>query len=287
MAAMPAAALPSPPPLLARLTALAGAAREAGFACICARHAHGLSSVDVDRPRLTIVLQGHGRFASGGAVAELDPGDVLLATGRCRLDVLHVPEPRGAGAGAYLALSVPLCEEVIDAARLLWARPVPVREAGIVRLDSAEFADDLQRWSAALEAGRYVEARLALAALVVALCARGHTALLAPAPPGVADEVRRLVGERPERDWRSRDFEAALGLSGATLRRRLAAEGSSLREAVASARLARALDLLYTTRWPLKTVAARVGYRSTASFVRRFGERYGLDPGRIGNAEDA
>ncbi|MCD9032703.1 helix-turn-helix domain-containing protein [Luteimonas sp. Y-2-2-4F] len=281
---MSAAALPSPPPLLARLSALAGAAREAGFACICARHAHGLSSVDVDRPRLTIVLRGRARFASGRTAVELDAGDVLLATGRCRLDVLHVPEPAD---GVYLALSVPLCEEVIDAARLLCARPVPVQDPGIVRFDSADFADDLQRWSAALEAGRYAEARLALAAVAVALCGRGYTALLAPAPPGLADEIGRLVAERPDRDWRSRDFEAALGLSGATLRRRLATEGAGLRETIASARLACALDLLYTTRWPLKTVASRVGYRSTASFVRRFRERYALDPGRIGNAEAA
>jgi transcriptional regulator GlxA family with amidase domain len=36
--------------------------------------------------------------------------------------------------------------------------------------------------------------------------------------------------------------------------------------------------------WPVKTVAARVGYRSVASFSRRFSERYGLDPARIGNA---
>ncbi|WP_024891705.1 helix-turn-helix transcriptional regulator [Luteimonas huabeiensis] len=273
-----------PSPLLARLTALAGVAREAGFACICTRRAHGLSAVDVDRPRLTIVLRGRGRFASGATVAELAPGDMLLTTGRCRLDALHMPEPHGDSQSLYLALSVPLCEEVIDAARLLWARPAPVREAGIVRLDSAEFAEDLQRWSAALEDDCYAQARLALAAMVVALCARGHTALLAPAPPGIADEIRRLVGERPERDWRSRDFEAALGLSGATLRRRLTAEGTGLREVIASARLAHALELLYTTRWPLKTVAARVGYRSTASFVRRFAQRYGLDPGRIGNA---
>ncbi|NZD47207.1 AraC family transcriptional regulator [Sphaerotilus sulfidivorans] len=42
------------------------------------------------------------------------------------------------------------------------------------------------------------------------------------------------------------------------------------------------MQLLYTTRLPVKTVAQRVGYRSVSSFVRRFGERYGVEPSRIG-----
>ncbi|WP_219340960.1 hypothetical protein [Sphaerotilus sulfidivorans] len=29
-------------------------------------------------------------------------------------------------------------------------------------------------------------------------------------------------------------------------------------------------------------MAQRVGYRSVSSFVRRFGERYGVEPSRIG-----
>ena len=56
-----------------------------------------------------------------------------------------------------------------------------------------------------------------------------------------------------------------------------------LRELIGDARLAQAMQLLYTTRLPLKTVAARVGYRSLSSFSRRFCERYGMDPSAIGN----
>jgi methylphosphotriester-DNA--protein-cysteine methyltransferase len=74
------------------------------------------------------------------------------------------------------------------------------------------------------------------------------------------------------------------GDSGATLRRRLASEQLSVRELIADARLAYAMQLLYTTRLPLKTVAARVGYRSLGSFNRRFAARYGLDPAEIGNS---
>ena len=48
-------------------------------------------------------------------------------------------------------------------------------------------------------------------------------------------------------------------------------------------KLARAMYLFYTTTLPIKTVAARVGYRSPDAFVRAFRARYRLDPGDIGN----
>ena len=72
-------------------------------------------------------------------------------------------------------------------------------------------------------------------------------------------------------------------MSEATIRRHLAAEGTSLRQVVVEARLSVALELLYTTRLPIKTVATRVGYASPSSFVRRFVERYGIEPTMIGN----
>jgi AraC-like DNA-binding protein len=37
-------------------------------------------------------------------------------------------------------------------------------------------------------------------------------------------------------------------------------------------------------RLPVKTVAARSGYRSVSSFVRRFHERYGVEPSKVTNA---
>ena len=68
------------------------------------------------------------------------------------------------------------------------------------------------------------------------------------------------------------------GLSGPTLRRRLAGESTSLRAVIADARIAEALRLLMTSRLPVKAVAARVGYSSVASFSRQFTERYGTEP---------
>lgn len=270
--------------LLAQLARLADCTRSEGFACISARREHGAQSVDIAQPQLAILLQGSKQVRCDGVELHLQPGQVLVVTRACRIDVVNVPDPH---SGLYQSVIVPLCAEVLAAARNLWQEPLPAAGETVAGVTLAPLGGELARWQQALTEGRYAEARLALAALTLDLCGRGHGALLLPPAPSFASELRARVAAQPARDWQSRDFEQAFGISGATLRRRLAEEHTSLRELVADARLAHAMELLYTTRLPLKTVAARVGYRSPASFSRRFQQRYQLDPAAIGNAAHA
>ena len=276
-----ASTLPDAEALLQRLCALTDCSRAEAFICFSARHAHGVRSVTVDRPCLTLVLQGRKEVRSGASAHSLGAGELLLVRRPCQLDASNTPD---AATSRYLSLGISLCDEVLDAARLLWARPVALGGDDIVccTLDACHGA--LGRWCAAIQAGQPEQARLALTELLLDLCRAGHAALLAPLPPRLSAQLRAIVAADPGRDWQSRDFEDALGLSGATLRRRLQAENSSVRTVITHARLASALELLYSTRWPVKTVAAKVGYRSVESFTRRFSERYGLAPTHIGNA---
>ncbi len=271
----------APPPLLDRLQTLADCPLAESFVCITARREHGATSVAIERPMLAIVLQGRKEMRNGTVDLVMQRGDLLLVNRSCRLDVVNRPD---AHTGLYLTLTVPLCDEVIDATRLLWSATAVQGTEDVVALPATQLEGELAAWCRALQVGHYGEARLALAGLLLQLCRRGHTSVLVPAPPTLAAQVRAAVSAQPDRDWRSRDFETALGMSGATLRRRLAAEQTSLGEVISDARLDHAMQLFYTTRWPVKRVALRVGYRSTASFVRRFMARYGLDPGAIGNA---
>ena len=194
--------------------------------------------------------------------------------------MVNVPDP---DSGLYLSAIVPLCAEVLAATRSLWSGPLPDAGDPLARLSLAAHGTELLQWRQALEHGDYTAARLALATMTVAFCASGHGSLLVAPEPGLGERIRDLVAAQPGRSWQSRDFEQHLGISGATLRRRLASERLGLRELIGDARLAQAMQLLYTTRLPLKTVAARVGYRSLSSFSRRFCERYGMDPSAIGN----
>ena len=224
---------------------------------------------------------------------------MLVMCAGARLDVQHQPDVQ---TGRYRALMVPLCDEVLTAARLLLGTgflPATAASAPTVSGSTGQvvthgifttvppadpisspgpwictaIADDhapaLLRWAHTLLQGDHAGARAALAALVIALVQRREQVLATPA-----------------RHWQSRDFEALLGLSGATLRRRLAAEHTSLRELLAEVRLGLSLNLLYGTHLPLKTVAARVGYRSPDAFVRAFRARFGLEPSQLGREAD-
>ena len=264
--------------LLARLAGLAAEEQSPeALACIGARRAHGVKSVDIDAPLLGILVSGSKRVQGEGVELAIEAGTTFVVRSG-RFDIINRP-PDG---GQYLTLAVTLCEEVLAAARLLWAAPPAGTGPAWALMPTAALHAPLEAWGDAMAAGQHSAARLALASLLLRFCEAGHAQLLRPPPPTLAARIRAQVGVEPARDWRSVDLEVALNLSGATLRRHLAAEGTSLREVIADARLSCAMQLLYTTGWPLKTIAARVGYRSAATFSRRFAGRFGLQPADIG-----
>ncbi len=273
--------MPADAALVERFVQLLDTPTDPRMVCVQARCDHGVKSVDIDRPTLALLLRGTKRLRSGAQAGQFGPGDLLAMAPGTRIDAVNLPDPH---EGRYLTLSLPLCDEVLAAARLVWPHPVQPSGMGFHRVSSGALQAELSALADAVEADDELHARLAVLNLLARLARQGCTDLLLPPAPSLAARVRALVAEKPGRAWQSADVELALGTSGATLRRHLAAEGTTLRDVIAQARLACALDLLYTTRWPVKTVAQHVGYRSAESFARRFRERYGLDAAAIGNA---
>lgn len=267
---------------------------EAAASCIrgSVRAAHAVRAVDVLQPTLSIVMEGCKTVHCRDGDWQLRPGQMLVLCGGARLDARHQPDAR---TGRYRVLMIPLCDEVLGAARLLWGTPVPVRPDAsaphgsgdtlgpwIRPVPVADHEAVLQRWGQSLLQGDYAGARAALVSLLITLAQTGMMRLVLPGQNTLSQQVRAHVMAAPAQDWQSRDVEHLLGMSGATLRRHLAAEGTSLRELLAEVRLGLSLDLLYGTRLPLKTVAARVGYRSPDAFVRAFRARFGLEPSQLG-----
>jgi AraC-like DNA-binding protein len=99
-----------------------------------------------------------------------------------------------------------------------------------------------------------------------------------PANPGVSVKVRTLVAGSLDGDWTAGRVAGELALSEATLRRRLAAEKTSLTELLTDARMATALTLLQATTQPVADIALSVGYESPSRFAVRFRQRFGFAP---------
>lgn len=108
-----------------------------------------------------------------------------------------------------------------------------------------------------------------------------------PANTSVAAKVRALIAGRLDGAWTADRVAAALAQSEATLRRRLAAEATSLTELLVEARMATALTLLQATTQPVSAIALSVGYESASRFAVRFRQRFGFAPTAIRGHERA
>jgi AraC-like DNA-binding protein len=75
-----------------------------------------------------------------------------------------------------------------------------------------------------------------------------------------------------------------LGLCEATLRRRLAAEGTTLGDLLTDVRMSFAMVLLQSTNQAVNRIALEVGYESASRFAIRFRARFGFLPAAIRGA---
>lgn len=110
------------------------------------------------------------------------------------------------------------------------------------------------------------------------LLAEGVALRVPPEDARVSGQIRAMLGAQLDRDWDAATIAGALAMSEATLRRRLAAEGATLRELLADVRMAQALVLLQATSRPVSDIASAVGYDSPSRFAVRFRDRFGFAP---------
>ncbi|MDR6592335.1 AraC family transcriptional regulator [Saccharothrix longispora] len=114
-------------------------------------------------------------------------------------------------------------------------------------------------------------------------------------------QCRDLAGRRRDRDGTARtvrarlerspaspaEIAAELAVSPRTLRRRLAASGTSFHELLDEARAARADVLLTTTALSVERIAEELGYAESASFIHAFRRWRGTTPGDYGRRRRA
>lgn len=276
---LPARELTARTALLDRLLELTRQKQSSPCIRVHARNGHTLSAVDIDTPLLALPLQGRKRVRNANRWIHIAPGEIFLVPHATAVDIENIPDET---AGCYTAIGIPLEEHVLSAARQLVREPVGAGSGGIACVPMDTHVEDLTNWVNAMEQRDLARACYSIVGVVLRLHAQGHRSLLYPPAPSLSGRIREMVAADPTREWTSAHLEADLGVSGATLRRHLAAEGVSLRQLIGDARLSHGLSLLLTTRLPVKSVAGRVGYASVSTFVKRFRERYGVEPSRVG-----
>lgn len=248
-------------------------------ATVVAQQHYRLRAVSCDLPLLVIPLQGRKRLRSGDDWRDCDPGQFLMLHHAQQIDVENLP----ATDAPYRALVIGFTWHLLDIARSLLAmHPQTSRSAdtSISIGARAPLEPALQAYLACAPSDALAVDHACLG-LLLALARGGHDGFIKAGDPSLAARARLLIAADPARPWKSADLEAAFCISSATLRRRLQEERSSFRALLQEARLHHGLQLLQTSRQPLKSAAAACGYRSQASFSRAFSQRFGLDPGAV------
>lgn len=220
-----------------------------------------------------ILRVDRGRKVIRGAMsADVPAGTLALMPAGVALDVENHPTPDGPYCATGLLIGPDVSVPRGDSAR--------IHTADARALAAFDRALDLARRGAVPQAIRdhaVAEVLLWLDSLGLRLPKLGGE----PGYEPVAARVRALAARDLSRVWSATEVARSLGMSEATLRRRLSEAGTGLQVLLTDLRMNRALGLLQATDLPVGVIAAEVGYASASRFAVRFRERFGLSPRAI------
>jgi AraC-like DNA-binding protein len=248
-----------------------------GAACLFSFVTHERERVagcSFSRASIVVIVEGAKEVVSMGRHLRFAAGTVLVLPGGWKGDVVNDPDPQ---SGCYRAIFIDFPDQLVRrAVRSLppatsaphFSVPLdPVLAAAIHHAGEGIASGNLPM---ALVEHRVMEVLVVLG-MRGALPARADT---------TADRVRALVRWQPERAWTADLIASELGTSNATLRRRLADEGTGLRDVIAAERISVARAMLSVDGLSLDEAALAAGYRSTRRFSNRLrlAEDQILDP---------
>lgn len=235
-----------------------------------------LRRVWVEFPALILVRAGRKLLRMGDLSVSAGAGEVVAVGAGSEIEVTNEPPVRGPYMATCLAFDPALWDAAgeFPAGATRWLRvtslgvpAAPLREAFERAVSSLERPEAMPE---AILRHRLQEVLLSLGLLGWRFDLRSlHR---------VSVRVRRLVGADPARRWSAAAVGRALGMSEATLRRRLSAEGLGFRAILTQVRMGRALALLQASEASVLEIAQAAGYESVSQFTARFRRYFGQSP---------
>ena len=212
---------------------------------------------------IVAILEGSKEILSMGRHRRFAAGTVIVLPAGWSGDVVNDPDPQ---SGIYRAIFITFPDQLARRATKAFP-PAHVASQIDLPLDSL-LAAAVHHAGEGIAAGGLPTALIEHRLLEV-LMVLGMRGALPGSLETTADAVRALVRWQPDRPWTADLIAAELGTSNATLRRRLSREGASLRDVLASERIALATTLLVEDGLSLREAALATGYRSPRRFAGR------------------
>ena len=236
------------------------------------------TSLTTSVPMIIIVRRGRKVIQSPGFSFVVEAGEAIAIAQGQVFDFENIP----AADGDYEARWLTIDPELI-AAFEAGAETEPVSPARLMGRMSNGLSQAFEQAVAALQDDGDLPASVVchrVSELLTWLAAAGMRFSLL-ASDSFSARIRRLAGATPDHAWSAAEISAALGVSEATLRRRLQGEETSLRAVLTDIRMTHAMGLLQSSSLPVSAVAARSGFESQSRFAIRFRDRFGFPPSAI------
>ncbi|MBT9386315.1 helix-turn-helix transcriptional regulator [Pseudooceanicola sp. CBS1P-1] len=226
-----------------------------------------------ERAIIVLVRAGRKTARRDHRQLELTPARIgILEAGAPYTVQNHPPEE-----GAYRASALLVAPETIERLQ----QEVPARGDAFHTTGDDRAVAAFERATAALSDPLLPERLRENAVREVLLWLAEADIRFGPPQADLVTRLRRLLVQAPDQGWTTAAAAGQLALSEATLRRRLAAEGTSFQDLLADIRMSCALGLLQTGDLPVGRIALEVGYSSPSRFALRFRDRFGLSPSQV------
>lgn len=241
----------------------------------CSLDRERLKAIELPSPIIGIILSGRKEVWLGDTSHLFEPGTVFVLPARVPMDVVNIP----AGlTSSYESL-------------LLEVPSLPSGVAPVFGNETASRSDDGRTFRVPLDTdlvdslvhaataiwGQALDAIKTVRLLEVLTLLRPIAAARPLFETDLSQKVAWLIGSGPSEDWTIERVATRLGLGASTLRRRLAAEGTSFRAVVRMQRLQAAQTALASGASSLAAAEA-AGYASRSHFARRYKESFGMSP---------
>jgi len=226
-------------------------------------------NVPVIKPMLICVLDGSKKLGSQGEI-DCPSGSFVILSNHPSITMRNIP-----GDGEYLALIIEF--EYDDFSCL---PPRSSRSAPFVQGDiDATLQGTLKQfveWSSFAPQAMWRGRRQEILQLIYHQGYEQVSAVIEP--PSLSHKIHGIIVGDAAHSLHADELASRLAISESTLRRKLAAEGTSLQAIKDRARLGLGLHLVQTTFDPVGRIADRCGYQSQSRFTDKFKQLFGVTP---------
>ena len=238
-----------------------------------------LRRVLVDFPSLILVCSGRKEIRFGSTVSTGNPGELLAVAAGSEIEVTNALPRVGPYEAFCLSFDPQLCganENLASKARIISAsvalgRPPTYLLSAFQR--AAESCAGTADTPDSIVRHQLQEVLLGLELFGWRFDARAATRN--------SVRLRRLLNADPAKRWKIGAVGKLLGMSEATLRRRLEEDGVTFREILGQVRMGRALILLQSSDLSVTQIGYEVGYQSSSQFTASFRRYFGQRPGQL------